>query len=92
MKSLALVTGRGNPMAISLKLDQNLQTENISNIEHFLKKHMYTGRSENLSKTKETQAERLSNPRTGVPDRLWRHLVMGRSYSGKGAWEPVWST
>ena len=42
MKSLALVTGRGNPMAISLKLDQNLQTAHISNIEHFLKKHMYT--------------------------------------------------
>lgn len=73
-------------MATSLKLDQDLQMADISNIEHFLKKHIYTGRSENLSKTKETQAERLSYPSTGVPDRLWRHLVTGRSHPGKGAW------
>ena len=83
MKSSALVTGRGNPMATSLKLDQDLQMADISNTEHFLKS-TFT-QAENLSKTKETQAERLSNPSTGVPNRLWRHLVTGRSHPGKGA-------
>ena len=62
MKSLALVTGGGNPMAISLKVDQDLQMADISNIlSIFFLKHIYTGRSENLSKTTETQAKRLSN-------------------------------
>ena len=42
MKSLALVTGRGNPMAISLKVDQDLQMADISNIEHFFfKAHLH---------------------------------------------------
>lgn len=42
MKSLALVTGRGNPMANSLKVDQDLQMADISNIEHFFfKAHLH---------------------------------------------------
>lgn len=78
-------------MAISLKLDQNLQTADISNIEHFLK-HIYTGRSENLSKTKEIQAEELSNPYTVSLTDCGATWWWAGPTPGKGAWEPVWST